>query len=102
MGKSRVLDRPHEVCDARLLQINVGQWTKVTDQITPVANLISMYLSWDHATLRMFDEELILDQIVAGETAHCSPAFVNALLAAACVSISWPTRSRRCGADSSG
>ena len=85
--KNRTLDRPHEVCDARLLRINASQWTRVTDQTTPVANLISMYLSWDHATLRMFDEELFLDQIAAGQTDYCSPAFVNALLAAACVSI---------------
>lgn len=73
------------MCDARLLQINASQWTSVTDQNTPVANFISMYLSWDHGTLRMFDEELFLDQIAAGEATYCSPAFVNALLAAACV-----------------
>lgn len=53
-----------------------------------------MYLSWDHATLRLFDEELFLDQMAAGETAYCTPAFVNALLAAACVSLSPTGRPR--------
>lgn len=81
----RHLDRARELLDDRFLRIKASDWTTVTDSDTVVRNLISLYLSWDHATMRLFDEELFLDQMAAGKRDYCSPVFVNALLAAATV-----------------
>jgi hypothetical protein len=44
-----------------------------------------MYLSWDHATCRIFDEKYFIEQLVSGEEAYCSPLLVNAILAVAAV-----------------
>ncbi|KAK8117899.1 uncharacterized protein PG998_006180 [Apiospora kogelbergensis] len=82
------LDRTRELYDDRLLQIHASDWTTVTNSDTIVRNLISLYLSWDHATMRLFDEELFLDQISTGKRDYCSPVFVNALLAAATLNYS--------------
>ncbi|KAK7937323.1 uncharacterized protein PG986_014191 [Apiospora aurea] len=65
-----------------------SDWTTVTDSDTIVRNLISLYLSWDHATMRLFDEDLFLDQMSAGKKDYCSPVFVNALLAVATLNYS--------------
>lgn len=81
----RHLDRTRELYDDRLLQIHASDWTTVTNSDTIIRNLVSLYLSWDHATMRLFDEELFLDQISTGKRDYCSPVFVNALLAAATV-----------------
>jgi hypothetical protein len=40
-----------------------------------------MYLSWDHPTLRYFDEDYFLDQLVSGQTDYCSSLLVNSILA---------------------
>ncbi|KAK7960450.1 hypothetical protein PG988_011664 [Apiospora saccharicola] len=82
------LDRHRELYDDRYQRIKAFDWTTVTDSDTVVRNLISLYLSWDHATMRLFDEELFLDQMAAGKRDYCSPVFVNALLAAATLNYS--------------
>jgi hypothetical protein len=81
----RHLDRARELDDDRLLHVKAADWTTVTSTDIIVQNLISLYLSWDHATMRLFDEEFFLDQISNSKTDYCSPVFVNAILAAATV-----------------
>ena len=48
-----------------------------------MANLVSLYVSWEHATVRIFDESYFIEQLVAGEEAYCSPLLVNAVHAVA-------------------
>lgn len=52
------------------------------------ARIISTYLTWDHPPWRLFDEDLFVDDLVAGRANHCSTLLVNAILAYGCVSIS--------------
>jgi hypothetical protein len=85
-NNNRSLDKPHSPCDERLLHVQASQWTTVTTNNTVLVNLISLYLSWDHVTLRLFDEDYFLDQISTGQTEYCSPLLVNSMLAAAAVS----------------
>ncbi|KAK8013760.1 hypothetical protein PG991_009353 [Apiospora marii] len=85
---ARHVDRARELLDDRFLQINASDWTSVAASDTTVRNLISLYLSWDHATMRLFYEELFLDQMSTGKRDYCSPVFVNALLAAATLNYS--------------
>ncbi|KAI0127424.1 hypothetical protein BJ170DRAFT_694222 [Xylariales sp. AK1849] len=80
---AKSLERPHRYYDDRLREVDASRWTKVTNQNVVVANLLSLYLSWDHATLRTLDEDYFLDQISTGGTDYCSPLLVNAMLAAA-------------------
>ena len=70
--------------------MNATRWTTVTDDNTIVANLISLYLSWEHTIFRLFDEDYFLDQLAEGKTDYCSSLLVNALLAIATVSLSCP------------
>ncbi|KAI1813727.1 hypothetical protein GGS20DRAFT_586237 [Poronia punctata] len=85
---ARRLDIAHPTCDERTLRIDARLWTRVTTNNSIVANLISLYLSWDHCTMRLFDEDYFLDQIATGQTEYCSPLLVNALLAAASLNYS--------------
>lgn len=62
-----------------------------------MANLISLYISWEHSTVRIFDESYFVEQLVAGEEAYCSPLLVNAILAVATVrSAPAPAPTRHC------
>jgi hypothetical protein len=61
----------------------------VTDEDIVVANLISLYMSWEHASCRIFDENYLIEQLLSGEGTYCSPLLVNAILAVATVR---PTR----------
>ncbi|KAI8627220.1 hypothetical protein F5Y19DRAFT_477789 [Xylariaceae sp. FL1651] len=75
---------PHkDMRDAR-----ANQWTTVTNNDHMLANFISLYLSWDHASLRLFDEDYFLEQMVAVRTEYCSPLLVNAILAVATLNYS--------------
>ncbi|KAK8013755.1 hypothetical protein PG991_009348 [Apiospora marii] len=85
---ARHLDRARELDDERLLHVKAADWTTVTSNDIIVQNLISLYLSWDHATMRLFDEEFFIDQISNSKTEYCSPVFVNAVLAAATLNYS--------------
>jgi hypothetical protein len=76
----RSLAMPHQHHDARFQDIVASRRTTVTDNNTVVANLISLYLSWDHATLRILDEDYFLDELVSGGTDYCAPMLVNAML----------------------
>ncbi|KAK7928629.1 C6 transcription factor [Apiospora marii] len=67
---ARHLDRARELEHDRLLHVKAADWTTVTSNDIIVQNLISLYLSWDHATMRLFDEELFLDQISSSKTDH--------------------------------
>ncbi|KAF2647779.1 hypothetical protein K491DRAFT_671684 [Lophiostoma macrostomum CBS 122681] len=83
IGNARSLSKPHKLCDDRLYRVKASQWTTVTDDDTIVANLLSLYLSWEHTTLRLFDEDYFLDQLADGKKSYCSPLLVNAILAIA-------------------
>lgn len=80
--------RPHQQYDRRFHDIVASRWTTVTENNTVIANLISLYISWDHATLRVLNEDYFLDELVSGGTDYCSPMLVNAMLCAASVRIS--------------
>ncbi|KAI0390706.1 hypothetical protein F5Y17DRAFT_471455 [Xylariaceae sp. FL0594] len=84
----KCLGLSHPVCDDRILRVKASRWTTVTANDNVLANLISLYLSWDHATMRLFDEDYFLDQIAAGQTEYCSPLLVNSLLATASLNYS--------------
>lgn len=44
-------------------------------------------MTWDHPPWRLFDEDMFIDDLVAGRATHCSKLLVNAILAYGCVSI---------------
>ncbi|KAI5455621.1 hypothetical protein BGZ63DRAFT_138259 [Mariannaea sp. PMI_226] len=67
--------------DEHLSRVSAQQWTAVTDDNRIFADIISIYLSYDHPTFRVFDEEYFLEELARGGTDYCSPLLVNAILA---------------------
>ncbi|KAI1871490.1 uncharacterized protein JN550_004484 [Neoarthrinium moseri] len=96
---ARSLEQPRAVFDDRLKRVVAARWTKVTENDNVVINLISLYLSWDHTTLRTLDEDYFLDDLSAGGSEYCSPLLVNAMLCAASLNYATidPATSRRLG-----
>jgi hypothetical protein len=83
----RSLGGPRKCVDDRLLRIKASKWTNVTHDDSTVVNLIAMYLSWEHCTFRIFDEDYFIDQLVGGKTDYCSSLLVNAICAIATVGL---------------
>ncbi|KAM0321360.1 hypothetical protein ACHAQA_010162 [Verticillium albo-atrum] len=79
----RDLSKGHRFVDSRLSWVKATRWTSVTDEDAFVANLVSLYVSWEHASCRIFDENYFIEQLLSGEGAYCSPLLINAILAVA-------------------
>ena len=75
------------LCDSRLLDIHLEDWTKVPMSNDVAAKILSRYLQTDHPILGAFDEDLILTDMAERCTRHCSSFLVNAIMYFACVSI---------------
>ncbi len=50
-----------------------------------VAMLVTLYLYWAHPTLRLFDEELFIEDLIACRNRYCSSLLLNCVLAYASV-----------------
>lgn len=81
----RFIHKPRAHSDERLCRVQARRWTRVACEDATLANLIALYLSWEHSTFRIFDEDYFLDQLVEGSTDYCSSLLVNAICAAATV-----------------
>lgn len=76
------------LCDSRLAQLDISNWTNVIVSNEYAAHAISLYLETDHPLLGFFEPNLFVGSLTAGKTDYCSPMLVNALLYWACVSTS--------------
>ncbi|QYS99728.1 Zn(2)-C6 fungal-type domain-containing protein [Trichoderma simmonsii] len=72
------------LCDSRLAQLDIGNWTNVIISNEYAARTISLYLETDHPLLGFFEPNLFVASLTAGKTDYCSPMLVNALLYWAC------------------
>lgn len=72
--------------DHRLRDVRASTWTSVVVEDRVFASIISSYLTWDHPPWRLFDEDMFINDLVAGRATHCSRLLVNAILAYGCVS----------------
>ncbi|KAF3073981.1 hypothetical protein CFAM422_003482 [Trichoderma lentiforme] len=72
------------LCDSRLAQLDISNWTNVMTSNEYAARAISLYLETDHPLLGFFEPNLFVSSLTAGKTDYCSPMLVNALLYWAC------------------
>lgn len=77
-----------QYCDPRLDRLNISDWTDVEVSNEFAAELISFYLSTDHACLPFFDADLFLRDLLERRFEFCSAFLVNAVLLHASVSVS--------------
>lgn len=82
-----------DYCDARLLLLDISNWTSAPVSNALAASLISFYLKIDHPTLGLFDGDLFLDDLIQNRIRYCSPLLVASILLWACVSLHGRTRS---------
>jgi hypothetical protein len=75
------------LCDSRLLDIHLEDWTKVPISNDLAAKIISRFLQTDHPIVGAFDEDLILTDLVERQGRHCSSFLVNSIMYFACVGI---------------
>lgn len=68
------------LCDPRLHDLDIAQWTSVDITSDLAAKCISLYLKMDHPLLGHFDPNLFISDLVSGETRFCSALLVNSLL----------------------
>ncbi|KAJ4859769.1 fungal zn(2)-Cys(6) binuclear cluster domain-containing protein [Trichoderma breve] len=73
------------LCDSRLAQLDISNWTSVIISNEYAARAISLYLETDHPLLGFFEPNLFVGSLTAGKTDYCSPMLVNALLYWACL-----------------
>lgn len=92
--------RPHTMdirylCDDAPCKVPAKPWTNVTDDDDLVSHLVSLYMTWDYPFYAFFDRRTFLENMEKGNlnSDFCSPFLVNALLANACVSLSFPVQS---------
>lgn len=76
-----------EVVEPILDRAHAKQWTNIISDDGLFRRLITIYLSHYHASFFWFNKELFLEDLVARRKQFCSSLLVNAVLAAACVSI---------------
>ncbi|KAK4185949.1 hypothetical protein QBC35DRAFT_287017 [Podospora australis] len=76
--------RVTNLCDYRLRHIEIGLWTSVLISNELAAKLISYHLMVEHSTMRLFDSDLFLDDLISGCDTYCSGPLVNAILAWTC------------------
>lgn len=80
------VDDTQHLCDVRLHDLRISEWTQADIRNEDAAFLISRYLEIDHPILGFFDPELFTADLVTAQTRFCSQLLVNALLAYTCVS----------------
>jgi hypothetical protein len=71
-------ERP--LCDPRLGQLNIANWSQVPIDSTAAAQAISLYLETDHPLLGFFEPDSFVASLTNPDTAHCSPVLVSALM----------------------
>lgn len=85
-----------QLCDRRLEDIKIINWTHVPISNELAARLISFYLTVDHPILGLFDADLFLGDLVAHRTEFCCPLLLSAVLCFACVRKQTPAPAPRC------
>ncbi|KAG8162117.1 hypothetical protein KVR01_007882 [Diaporthe batatas] len=77
-------ERHSLLCDQRLEDIEIINWTQVPISNELSAQLISFYLTVDHPILGLFDADLFLGDLVTLRTEFCCPLLLSAVLCFAC------------------
>lgn len=75
--------------DARLDAVKPSKWTTVSDDDDLMRALLRLYLFYEYHWLTCFHKDYFLDDMLAESGQFCSPLLVNAVLAHACVGISF-------------
>ena len=76
-----------EIVEPILDRVYAKNWTNIITDDGLFRRLITIYISHQHATFFWFNKELFLEDMGARRTQFCSSLLVNAVLAAACVSV---------------
>jgi hypothetical protein len=71
---------PPTLCDPRLHELDIGDWTNVDIDNSMAAQCISLYLKTDHPLLGHFDPVLFVSDLVAPSSEYCSSLLVNSLV----------------------
>lgn len=69
-----------DLCDDRLHQLDISQWTSLPISNTLAAHIISLYLQTDHPILATFDPDLFIDDLVSGRAQFCSKFLVHTVM----------------------
>lgn len=72
-----------------MVRVPAKPWTTVTKDDAFVSHLISLWLTWHLPWFHCIDQDLFISAMQSGnvQSSLCSPFLVNAILAAACVSL---------------
>ncbi|KAG8626617.1 hypothetical protein KVT40_005562 [Elsinoe batatas] len=73
------LSRLRPLVDDRLAAVETRLWTTVGVSQIEMANMLSVYLCWHHTGHRLFDEDAFIQDLLSGDTEHCSQLLVNAI-----------------------
>ncbi|KAL6861931.1 N-terminal fungal transcription regulatory domain-containing protein [Trichoderma novae-zelandiae] len=72
------------LCDSRLSDLTISDWTDVSISNDYAAHAISLYLETDHPLLGFFEPKQFVSDLTTGRTDYCSRMLVNALLYWSC------------------
>lgn len=88
----RIYDIPYHaatIVDPLLSSENlrVSRWTKVSNDEKFLKRALEVYFQFEYPSYHFFHKDLFLGDLITGKGGHCSSLLVNAILAAACVSL---------------
>ncbi|KAL2261580.1 hypothetical protein VTK26DRAFT_3843 [Humicola hyalothermophila] len=72
------------VCQEPDSQIPAKSWTTITDDLSLVKHLLTLYFCWEYPTFASLSKEHFIKDFMEGRTRFCSSMLVNALLALGC------------------
>jgi hypothetical protein len=78
-----------EVVDPLLVEAKPSKWTRVSSNDLLLRKLLECYFMYEYPWQFLFHKDYFLEDMVCGGNRFCSPLLVNALLAKACVSVSF-------------
>jgi len=75
-----------DLVDPKIESVRAAPWTRVTTDDGLVRQLLRLYFLLEYSFTACFHKDLFLEDMISGRRRFCSPALVNAVLAAASVS----------------
>lgn len=76
-----------QIIEPSIANVVISKWTSVTSDDRLLRKLLTAYLCFQHPWTAAFQMDYFLKDMASGRTRFCSPLLVNAVLAAACVSL---------------
>lgn len=86
-AKYRIPYHAAEIVEPRIDSAKPSEWTVVPVSDEILRELLRAYFHYEYPLLTFFNKDHFLDDMVAKRQQFCSPLLVNAVLAAACVSL---------------